>query len=88
MILYPVLSKQDRKQDTNPKSVILSNIRIPWNVIANMKARKESPVRKAIVIKFFNNLILQSVVACCKAIKFVKVKTRFSLEHVISGLLN
>ena len=32
MVLYPVLSKQDTKQDTKLKSVILSDIRIPWNV--------------------------------------------------------
>ena len=32
MILYPVLSKQDTKQDTKLKSAILSDIRIPSNV--------------------------------------------------------
>jgi len=35
-------------------------------MVANMKAGQESPVRKAIVIKFFN-LISQSVLICCKS---------------------
>ena len=45
MILYPVLSKQDTKQDTKLKSVILSDIRIPCNI--TMKAGWEKSVRKA-----------------------------------------
>ena len=41
MILYPVLLRQDTKQDTKLKSVTLSDIRIPCNV--NMKAGWEKP---------------------------------------------
>jgi len=30
---------------------------------------------------------LQSVVVCCEASKFIKIKTKFSLEHVINSPL-
>jgi len=66
MILYPILSKQDTKQDTKLKSVILSDIRFN-EMLANKKAGPEKPCQKSyIVIKFFNNLVLRSVLAYCE----------------------
>ena len=52
------------------KSVILSESQIG-----------ENPVRKALVIKFFNNLILQSVLQ-----KLIEIKRRFSLDQWFSEL--